>query len=154
MVTPFAKPRTRLYSGAVTGEPIVGEREGQAYRTGEGCVNWLAITNSPDLAFCISQLTRFLATPTVTHTAALVHVLKYIAMTRHLGLGYRRHYAINPAIQTAEVSTFVTANQLVGFCDVDFANDVETRKAHAGYVFWTNHAAVDWTSTQQRLVAT
>ena len=74
--TPFAKPRTRLYSGAFTGEPVAGSREQQAYRAGVGSVNWLAITNRPDLAFPISQFARFLATPTATHTVALVHVLK------------------------------------------------------------------------------
>jgi len=56
-------------------------------------------------------------------------------------------------MRTAEVSTFVTANQLVGFCDADFANDVESRTSHTGFVFLTNHAAVDWKSSQQRLVA-
>ena len=141
--TPFAKPRTRLYSGEITGEPVVGPREQQAYRAGVGSVNWLAITNRPDLAFAISQLARFLATPTATHTAALVHVLKYIVMTRHHSLCYRRHAVINPAIRTAETSTFVTTNQLVGFCDADFANDVETRKSHTGFAFLINHAAVD-----------
>ena len=60
---------------------------------------------------------------------------------------------INPDICTAETSTFVTANQLVGFCDADFANDVETRKSHSGFAFMTNHAAVDWKSSQKRLVA-
>jgi hypothetical protein len=47
----------------------------------------------------------------------------------------------------------VGTNQLVGFCDADFANDVETRKSHSGFVFLLNHAAVDWKSSQQRLVA-
>ena len=82
-----------------------------------------------------------------------MHVLKYVVVTRHFALCYRRHPVINPAIQTTEVSTFVTANQLVGFCDADFANDVETCKSHIGFVFLFNHAAIDWKSSQQRLVA-
>ena len=70
--SPSAKPRTRFYSGTVTGEPVVGSREQQAFRAGVGSDNWLAITNRPDLAFAISQLACFLANPTATHTAALV----------------------------------------------------------------------------------
>ena len=47
----------------------------------------------------------------------------------------------------------MTANQLVGFCDADFAHDVETRKSHTEFVFLTNHAAIDRKSSQQRRVA-
>ena len=151
--TPFARPRTRLYGAAVTGEAPVGAREQQAFWAGVGSVNWLAITNRPDLAFPISQLARFLNAPTISHTTALVHVLKYLVLTRHHTICYRRQYVINPCIRTAEKSTFVATNQLVGFCDADFANDVETRKSHTGFAFLINHAAVDWKSSHQRLVA-
>ena len=84
--TPFAKPRTRLYGGAITGEAVVGAREPQAYRAGVGSVNWLGITNRSDLAFAISQLARCLATHATSHTTTLVHVLKYIVLTRHHNL--------------------------------------------------------------------
>ena len=63
--TPFSKTCTRLYSGAVTGEPLIGGREQQAYHAGVGSLKWQATTNRPDLAFAISQ-SRFLATPTDT----------------------------------------------------------------------------------------
>ena len=56
-------------------------------------------------------------------------------------------------IRTAADSTFVSRNQLVGFCDADFANAIDTRKSHTGFAFLLNHAAVDWKSSQQRLVA-
>ena len=151
--TPFAKPRTRLYGSSITGETPVGAREQQAYRAGVGSINWLAITNRPDLAFAISQLARFLNAPTISHTTALVHVLKYVVLTRDKDICYRREPVISPCIRTAEKSTFVGTNQLVGFCDADFANDVETRKSHSGFAFLLNHAAVDWKSSQQRLVA-
>jgi hypothetical protein len=132
---------------------VAGSREQQAFRAGVGSVNWLAITNRPDLAFAISQLACFLANPTATHTAALVHVLKYIVLTRHRSLCYGRHHVIDPAIRRAEVWTFVTANQRTGFCDADFANNVETRNSYTGFACMLNHAAVDWKSSQQRLVA-
>ena len=60
---------------------------------------------------------------------------------------------ISPAIRTADVSTFVARNPLVGFCDADFANAIDTRKSHTDFAFLLNHAAVDWKSSQQRLVA-
>ena len=99
-VTPFAKPRTRLYGSSITGEAPVGAREQQAFRAGVGSINWLAITNRPDLAFAISQLARFLNAPTISHTTALVHVLKYVVLTRDKDICYRREPVISPCIRT------------------------------------------------------
>jgi len=98
-------------------------------------------------------LARHLATPTRSHVAALVHTLNYTVCTRAFALRYNRDPVINPVIRTAEISTFVGRNQLVGFCDADFANDIATRKSHTGFAFLLNHGAVDWKSSQQRLVA-
>jgi len=151
--TPFKAPKTRLYPASVTQETPVGAREQNAYRAGVGSLNWLATTNRPDLAFAVSQLARYLQSPTHSHTTALVHVLKYTVATRAKAIQYRRDPIISPAIRTADDPTSVSANQLIGFCDADFANDVETRKSHTGFAFLLNHAAIDWKSSQQRLVA-
>ena len=132
----------------MTDEALVGAREQQAYRAGVGSCNWLATTNRPDLAFAVSQLARHLATPTATHTAALVHTLKYAVVTRHFALLYRRQQFTTPAIQTADVSTIVDQNEMVGFCDADFANVIDTRKSHTECAFLLNHAAVNLESSQ------
>ena len=112
-VTPFAKPRTRLYPGAATGEPFGGSREQQTYRAGVGSLNWLAITNRPDLAFAISQLAHFPATPTATHSAALVHVLKYVVVTRHFTLCYIRQCDHKPSHQNGR-SVYVRDSKPAG----------------------------------------
>jgi len=151
--TPFKHPKTRLYPAEITGEKFVGLLEQQAYRAGVGSLNWLATTNRPDLSFPISQLARYLACPTPTHVDALLHVMKYTVATRERSIQYRRDPIINQSIRTCEDHAEVTRNQLNGFCDADFANDVETRKSHTGFVFLLNYAAVDWKSSQQRLVA-
>ena len=152
-LSPLPRPRTRLYPSEITGESHVGQREHQTYRAAVGSLNWLATTNRPDLAFAISQLARHLATPTQSHISALKHTLKYAVATRHFALQYRRRPVISTSIRTADTSTFVTQNQLVGFCDADFANAIDTHKSHTGFAFLLNNAAVDWKSSQQRLVA-
>ena len=105
------------------------------------------------MSFAVSQLARYLATPTATHVAALQHTIRYTVATRDKALQYRRDPVIPPQIRTAENSPEVGINELYGFCDADFANDVETRKSHTGYVFMLNNGAVEWKSSQQRLVA-
>jgi hypothetical protein len=151
--TPFKHPKTRLYPAEVTGETVVGPEAQQAYRAGVGSLNWLATTNRPDLSFPVSQLARYLSNPTPTHVDALLHVIRYAVATRTQSIQYRRDPVINQTIRTCENPAEVTRNQLNGFCDADFANDIETRKSHTGYVFLLNYAAIDWKSSQQRLVA-
>jgi len=82
-----------------------------------------------------------------------VHTLSYTVCSRAKALTYRREPVVNPTIRTAETSTVVARNQMVGFCDADFANDIDTRKSHTGFAFLLNHGAIDWKSSQQRLVA-
>ena len=131
----------------------MGGREQQAYRAGVGNLNRMTIFNRPDLAFAVLKLVRHLATPTALHTTALVHTPKYAVMTRHFVLRYRRQPFINPAICTAEVSTFVSHNRVVCFYDAGFANAIDTHKPHTGCVSIPSNAAINWKSFMQRLVA-
>jgi hypothetical protein len=152
--TPCSKPRLRLYPNDVTQEPIIGAKEQQEYRAGVGSLNWMTTTNRPDLSFTVSQLARHLAAPTASHVACLYHALRYaVVITRDLALTYHREPVVSPMILTADEETVITPNRLIGFCDADFANAIDTRKSHTGFVFLLNNADIDWKSSQQRLVA-
>jgi hypothetical protein len=41
----------------------------------------------------------------------------------------------------------------VGYCDADFAGDIDTRRSTTGYVFIVNGGAVSWASKRQPTVA-
>jgi hypothetical protein len=45
-------------------------------------------------------------------------------------------------------------NQLIGFCNSDYAADMDTKKSRSGYVFFVNGGAVAWASSKQGCVAT
>jgi hypothetical protein len=42
---------------------------------------------------------------------------------------------------------------LIGFCDADFAGDLDTRKSTTGYVFTLGGGAISWASKRQPTVA-
>lgn len=45
------------------------------------------------------------------------------------------------------------ACDLVGYCDADFASDLDTRRSTTGYVFVYNGGAISWSSRRQQTVA-
>jgi hypothetical protein len=77
-----------------------------------------------------------MAYPTVQHWSAAKDVLRYLAGTRDQGVLFKKG-----------------AGFLVGYCDSDFAGDVDTRRSTAGYVFTLCGGAVSWSSKLQVTVA-
>eukprot|EP00644_Phytophthora_capsici_P019067 jgi/Phyca11/133243/e_gw1.383.3.1 len=83
---------------------------------------YLATSTRPNLAFALSQLSRFVASPSSKHVGALKRVLRYLAGTVNYGITYDRQEIKSKAIV------------LEGHCDSDWANDPETRKSTTGFV--------------------
>ena len=97
---------------------------------------FLMIATRPDLAFAVSKLSQFLASPTTTHLTAATRTLRYVKETKSLELTFGS-----------------CTTQLEGFCDADYAMDVDTRRSTTGYVFTLYGGAVSWQSKRQRSVA-
>ena len=51
------------------------------------------------------------------------------------------------------VSTPVDTGTCVGYCDADWAGDLDDRRSTSGYLFKINGAAVSWRSKKQSSVA-
>lgn len=76
-----------------------------------------------------------MAAPTTVHWQAAKGVLRYIAGTRSLGI------------------TYGLGSGAVGYCDADYAGDLDTRRSTSGYVFTLGGGAVSWSSKRQATVA-
>ncbi|KAE9138475.1 hypothetical protein PF010_g950 [Phytophthora fragariae] len=111
------------------------------YREAVGMLMYLATSTRPDLAFALSQLSRFVAKPSSKHVGALKRVLRYLAGTVNYGITYDR--------QSGESDTVV----LEGYCDSDWANDPETRRSTTGFMFTLAGGAVSWMARRQSIVA-
>ena len=108
------------------------------YRGLVGSINYLASTTRPDLSYAAHVLCRHLNNPSNIHWKAGKHVLRYLKTTMEYKL------------------TFMGRVQnIIGYCDADFAGDIDTRKSTAGYCFFMGDGgSVSWSSKLQKSVAT
>ena len=108
-----------------------------SYAAAVGGLMWPACTVRPDISFAVQLVARFTNNPTKEHWTAVIRILRYLKGTRTRGLVY------SPS----------TATSLAGFCDADWAGDVDKRKSTSGYCFLLNGTAISWTSKRQSTVA-
>ena len=103
-----------------------------------GSLLYLSITTRPDIAQAVGALARHMATPTTTHWQAAKGVVRYLQGTKTQGLTFG-DASENTVIQ--------------GYCDSDYAGDIDTRRSTTGYVFLLYNGAVSWASKRQPTVA-
>jgi hypothetical protein len=101
-----------------------------------GSLLYLSICSRPDIAQAVGVLTRYMAKPAETHWTAALQVLRYLTGTRHDGITY----GLNP-------------DDIIGYCDADFAGDLDTRRSTTGYIFRMFGGAISWSSRLQVTVA-
>jgi Reverse transcriptase (RNA-dependent DNA polymerase)/Integrase core domain len=116
------------------GEPL--DKEQFPYGTLIGKLMFLAVSTRPDIAYSVGTLARFISQPTLTHWQAAKGVVRYLTHTKDRGITFRGSQL-----------------ELSGFCDADYAGDVDTRKSTSGYVFTLNGGAISWSSKRQPTVA-
>ncbi|KAK1413456.1 hypothetical protein QVD17_35229 [Tagetes erecta] len=106
------------------------------YRKIIGGLIYLTLTR-PDIAFEVGVLSRYMQSPRKPHLDAVRRVLRYVKGTLGLGISFKRGEKLN----------------LVGYCDADYAGDLDTRRSTTGYVFKMGSSAVVWCSKRQPTVS-
>lgn len=86
------------------------------YQQAVGSLIFAACVSRPDIMFAVGNVSKFLVNPSLEHWKAVKRIMLYLKGTSNQGITYR----------------FDGNNQLVGYCDVDYANDKETRKSTTG----------------------
>lgn len=134
-----AKTKTTPLSPAIKlskseGEPL--DKETFPYGTLVGKLMFLTVATRPDIAYTVGTLARFISNPNITHWQAAKGVVRYLAYTKNKGITFR--------------GSDLT---LTGYCDADYAGDLDTRKSTTGYVFINNGGAISWNSKRQPTVA-
>lgn len=125
-------PATEL--SATVGDPL--DTSIYPYRALVGSLMHLSVTVRPDISYAVGALSRYLASPTLVHWQAAKGVLRYLSGTADYGIIYAP-----------------SSSGLVGFCDADYAGDIDTRRSTSGYVFVLNGGAISWQSKRQQTVA-
>jgi transposase InsO family protein len=134
-----ANPRAIPLSPSVRlaqGEGSFLDKTAYSYSQLVGSLMYLSVCTRPDISFAVGVLARFMANPTTVHWQAAKGVLRYLAGTVDYGICFEG-----------------SSTTLVGYCDADFAADVDTRRSTTGYVFLLNGGAISWCSRRQQTVA-
>jgi hypothetical protein len=106
------------------------------YRSAVGSINWLVTGTRPDLAVAVGDAAKYLNNPGEQHWIAVKRIIRYLKETKDWSL------VIKP-----------TSLNLVGYCDADWAGDLDSRRSTTGYIFKLGGVSVCWKSKRQPTVA-
>jgi hypothetical protein len=140
---PVSTPIVQRLSVQNAGDKL-SVQEHEQYRNMVGSLLYLACWSRPDIAFSVSELSRFISSPGQMHMQAVKHLLRYLKGTCDLGLKYSK--PTNSGIVDRP-------NVLWGFVDSDWAGCPDSRRSTSGYTLMLNGAAVSWKSKRQSVVA-
>ena len=132
----FSTPLSQDYK-LLTSEDPINPRLMKNYQSIVGSIMWSAMSVRPDLAFAVGMLSRFNSNPDEHHLNVAYHVLQYMNNTAALGL------ELGGSNRAA----------LLGFCDADYAGDLNTSRSTTGLAFFYNNSLIAWASTRQSTVA-
>jgi hypothetical protein len=124
--------------------PKLDQSSHAQFRNCIGSLLYLACWTRPDIAFAVSELSRFVSSPCEKHWEAAKHLMRYIKGTRNFGLTY-----CLPNGSGSEDKP----NLLWGYVDSDWAGCPDSRRSTSGYVLMMNGAAVSWKSKRQSVTA-
>jgi len=103
-----------------------------------GSLLYLSNCTRPDIAHCVEVLAKYMSQPTTMHWDAALNVLRYLGGTADHGVCFGGDKG------TCEFA---------GYCDADYAGDLDTRRSTTSYVFVLNVGAISWSSRRQQTVA-
>lgn len=106
------------------------------YREAIGSLLFAAQVTRPDIIFSVILLSRYCEKPKLAHWTATKRIMRYLKGT----IDYKLTYG-------------PSRTETIGYCDADYAGDVNDRKSTSGYVFIKNGAALSWQSKKQTVVA-
>ncbi|PNY15934.1 hypothetical protein L195_g012642 [Trifolium pratense] len=101
------------------------------------CLMYLLATR-PDLAYSICLVARFMDRPTDMHVIAVKRIVSYLKGTLGFGVMYKSNSKIVLCLK--------------GWCDSDYAGDLDDRKSTTGFVFMLGCGAISWSSKKQPIV--
>lgn len=114
------------------------EMRSRPYRSLIGCLLYVTTCTRPDVAYIVTQLSRFLEKPGLPHWNAAIRVLRYLNSTRHHGIVYQRG----------------TGKVIVeAFSDADWGSNTDDRRSVSGVLINIGKAPVVFKSKYQRTVA-
>lgn len=107
------------------------------YSSAVGSFMYFMVGTRPDLAYAIGLISRFMSKPGEIHWDAVKWLLRYVKGSSDLSLVFTKSKEF----------------RVQGYCDSDFAGDLDKSRSTSGYVFTMGGNAVSWRSCLQSVVA-
>ena len=106
------------------------------YLEAVGSLMYTMLGTRPDVCSAVRSLAPFAATFGHIHINGLKHIMRYLAGTMNRGIMYT-----------------MGGEDLIGYTNVDWANDRTNRRSISGYAFLYSGSTISWMSKQQTTVA-
>ncbi len=106
------------------------------YREAVGALLYLAISTRPDISYAVGQVAKHRQNPDLSHWEAVEQIFAYLITTQDYGLWLGGD----------------EENVIVGYCDADFAGDINDRTSTSGNIFFLHGGPVAWSSKKQKCV--
>jgi hypothetical protein len=107
------------------------------YREAVGALLYLAISTRPDISYAVGQAAKHCQNPDLSHWEAVEQIFAYLIATHDYGLWLGGD----------------EENVIMGYCDADFAGDINDRTSTSGNIFFFHGGPVAWSSKKQKCVA-
>ncbi|KAM6557137.1 hypothetical protein CsatB_004156 [Cannabis sativa] len=108
----------------------------QQYRSLVGALQYATLTR-PEIAFAVNKVCQFMHSPLESHWKIVKRILRYLKGTLDYGLDMSRS----------------TSLELVGFCDADWASDIDDRRSTTGFCVYLGSNLICWSSKKQHTVS-
>ena len=113
------------------------------YQSEIGSLLYLSLKTRPDITFNVNLGARFMANPAKDHFNLIKYIWQYLLYTLNIGIIYN-----------------CLGNDLYikGYCDSDWAGDINNRKSTSGYIFSLSpdlaiNNPISWNSKLQKTIA-
>ena len=101
-----------------------------------GCLLYLAGRTRPDICTAVNILSRYAASPQLSHLVAEMRVLRYLQGTKTLCLRMQPR-----------------GSKLTAYADADWGSDKTTRKSTTGVLMQLGGSTVAWKTRKQSVIA-
>nr|GFB21845.1 retrovirus-related Pol polyprotein from transposon TNT 1-94 [Tanacetum cinerariifolium] len=102
-----------------------------------GSLMYAMICTRPDISHVVRMVSRYMHNPEKGHWPAVKWIFWYIYKTVDVGLVFEHR----------------SSQWVAGYCDSDYAGDLDKRRSTTGYVFTLAKALISWKSTLQSTTA-
>ena len=109
------------------------------YSNTVGTLMYAMVCTRPDISHAVGIVSRYMHNPGKEHWQVVKWILRYIQKTLDVGLIFEKNDMVG--------------QHVVGYCDSDYAGDLDKCRSTTGYVFTLVKAPVSWKSTLQSTVA-